>query len=133
MQNKRVSPLHVALLFLSVAATIMLNTKAVNIGNLVWWVRYLIPALLFAGVIGIIFGLRLTSYLGSTGIVLFLIAGIISSFPTEDDVLGWTNGVLRVPPKEISEGFIYGRVLVVIAISVAWWSCFRRLRIATAR
>jgi hypothetical protein len=115
------------------AIVVLFSSEELNIGPLALWVRVVVPMLLIGGIAGNLFKLKLASHLGWFGIGLFCLAGVISSFPTEDDVLGWTNGSRQVPPKEIAEDFIWGRVLFVIVISIAWCWCYRRLRTVAAK
>lgn len=126
VHNRNNSMLLLILVSLNVTVALIINVRALTAMILPAWLTIGIVSLLFAGVLSVVFRVKYMSLLGWCGITIFLIVGVLSSSPLEEDVHRWArNG--DVVPFAASEGFMYTKMIGVIVISLLWIYFYRQL------
>jgi hypothetical protein len=109
------------LLFLTAAATGILNWPPLFYEPLTLAPRVAIPALLLAGYVGVLFRSKLLRLAGWVGIVFFTAIVLVTAIPGEDYVLS-------APTPDSTNGWwVLIRFGALMAIAVALMLCMRRL------
>lgn len=115
-------------------ASIMLNVRQLQFEPLLLWVRIICPMLLAIGILGSMFGSRLSRILGWLGILVFVVSAIGMVLPGEDYMSGGPDGPPLAAPRMVPVLEIVLRfalcALVTLVLVGSYYRLGKRHRVA---